>query len=94
MDGTFKTCPRPFYQFVTIHGLYLERAIPFVMVLMSGKTEAMYRAVLRHVKRRIQRIRGQRCVCLSVHPSIILSFYHSIVISVFLFVYLGGCQLE
>lgn len=60
MDSTFKTCPRPFYQFTTIHGCYMGRVLPFVMVLMSGKTEAMYRAVLRHVKRKVQRVTGQR----------------------------------
>ena len=60
MDGTFKSCPRPYYQFVTIHGLFLDRVIPFVMVLMSGKTEDMYCAVLRHVKRQVERITGQR----------------------------------
>ena len=59
MDGTFKTCPRPFYQFVTIHGMYLGRVVPFVMVLMSGKTEEMYRAVLRHVKRKVERVTGE-----------------------------------
>ena len=59
MDGTFKTCPRPFYQVATIHGRYLGRVIPLVFVLMTGKTEAMYCAVLRHVKRKVQRITGQ-----------------------------------
>ena len=60
MDGTFKTCPRPYYQFACIHGLYLGRVVPFVMVLMSGKTEEMYRAVLRHVKRRVERVTQQQ----------------------------------
>ncbi|KAK7884709.1 hypothetical protein WMY93_027832 [Mugilogobius chulae] len=60
MDGTFKTCPAPFVQFVTIHGFYMERALPFVMVLMTGKTEEMYKAVLRHIKRRVQHVTGQR----------------------------------
>ena len=59
MDGTFKTCPRPYTQFVTIHGMYLERVAPFIFVLMSGKTEDMYRAVLRHVKRRVARVTQQ-----------------------------------
>ena len=60
MDGTFKTCPRVFDQFVTIHGMYLGRVVPFIMVLMSGKTELMYRALLRHVKRKVERVTGQR----------------------------------
>ena len=68
MDTTFKTCPRPFYQFATIHGLYLDRVVPLIMILMSGKTEAMYRSVLRHVKRRIEDLTDERyvraCVCI------------------------------
>jgi hypothetical protein len=37
-DGTFKTCLPPYTQFVTIHGLFQERVLPFVMCLMTGKT--------------------------------------------------------
>jgi hypothetical protein len=37
-DGTFKTCPPPYTQFVTIHGLFQERVLPFVMCLLTGKT--------------------------------------------------------
>ena len=59
MDATFKTCPRPFFQFASIHGLYMGRVLPFAMVLMSGKTEEMYRSVLRHVKRRVERVTGE-----------------------------------
>lgn len=58
MDATFKTCPRPYAQFATIHGLYMERVVPFVMVLMSGKTQAMYQSVLRLVNRRVERVTG------------------------------------
>ena len=59
MDGTFKSSPNPFYQFVTIHGRYMGLVVPFVMVLMSGKTEEMYCALLRHVKRKMQRVTGE-----------------------------------
>ncbi|KAK7898526.1 hypothetical protein WMY93_019379 [Mugilogobius chulae] len=60
MDGTFKTQTAPFIQFVTIHGFYMERALSFVMVLMTGETEEMYKAMLRHIKRRVQHVTGQR----------------------------------
>jgi ubiquinone/menaquinone biosynthesis C-methylase UbiE len=49
-DGTFKTCPPPYTQFVTIHGLFQERVLPFVMCLMTGKTVGQYRQLLQHVK--------------------------------------------
>ena len=42
IDGTFKTCPRPYVQFVTIHGLYRRRALPFVFALMTGKHVGQY----------------------------------------------------
>ena len=46
MDGTFKSCPQPYVQFVTIHGLYHGRVLPFVMCLMDGKTVGKYRQLL------------------------------------------------
>jgi len=38
IDGTFKPFPRPYTQFVTVHGLYLDRVFTLVMCLMTGKT--------------------------------------------------------
>ena len=32
MDGTFKSCPHPYVQFVTIHGLYHGRVLPLPCV--------------------------------------------------------------
>ena len=46
MDGTFKTCPIPYTQFFTIHGLYHGRVLPFVMGLMTERTIAAYRQLL------------------------------------------------
>ena len=60
MDATFRTRPRPYFQYATIHGLYLDRVVPLVHILMSGKTEAMYRSVLRHVSRRVERVTDRR----------------------------------
>ena len=33
IDGTFKTCPRPYVQYVTIHGKFRGRVLPLVMCL-------------------------------------------------------------
>ncbi|KAI8516488.1 hypothetical protein Bbelb_050690 [Branchiostoma belcheri] len=52
MDGTFKSCPEPYFQVLTIHGLYHGRVIPFVMALLVDKTVGAYRALLDHVQRK------------------------------------------
>jgi hypothetical protein len=67
-DGTFKTCPPPYTQFVTIHGLFQERVLPFVMCLLTGKTVGQYRQLLQHVKAHARRFTShnfhqtKRCV--------------------------------
>ena len=58
MDGTFKTCPHPYMQFVTIHGNYHGRVLPFIMCLLTGKTIGHYRQLIKHVKRKVRRICG------------------------------------
>ena len=40
IDGTFKTCPQPYYQFVTVHGKYLGEVFTLAMCLMTGKLSA------------------------------------------------------
>ena len=58
MDETFKTCPHPYMQFVTIHGNYHGRVLPFIMCLLTGKTVGHYRELLIHVKRKVRRLCG------------------------------------
>ncbi|KAI8487173.1 hypothetical protein Bbelb_349710 [Branchiostoma belcheri] len=48
MDATFRSCPRPYQQF--LHGLCHGRVIPLVMALMAHKRIGTYRQVLKHVK--------------------------------------------
>ena len=60
IDGTFKSSPRPYKQFVTVHGKYLGRVVPLVMCLSTGKTVGQYRQILTHVKRKVQRVTGHR----------------------------------
>lgn len=53
IDGTFKTCPSPFQQFVTIHADYLGHVIPFVYILLRDKkTTAIYSKVFRVLKQK------------------------------------------
>jgi len=56
LDGTFKSTPCPYTQFMTIHGFYMDRVVPFVFVLMQNRTIGHYRQVFAHIKRRYQRI--------------------------------------
>ncbi|KFD61128.1 hypothetical protein M514_12617 [Trichuris suis] len=52
MDGTFKTVPRLFYQLYTIHGaLQTSRfsIFPLVYILMTGKSEELYRRVFQEL---------------------------------------------
>ena len=39
IDGTFKSCPKYFYQLYTIHGLRNGHFIPLVYALLPGKSE-------------------------------------------------------
>ena len=47
IDGAFKSSPRPYKQFVTVHGKYLGRVVPLVMCLSTGKTVGQYSRVTR-----------------------------------------------
>ncbi|CAC5369481.1 DMBT1 [Mytilus coruscus] len=56
IDATFKSVPRPYMQFLTIHGFYRDRVIPFVYALMTDKHIGSYRQIMRHIKRRYRRL--------------------------------------
>ena len=51
MDGTFKICPKPFYQLVTICSMAhdidprMQRLIPRAYFLLSGKSQLIYEKV-------------------------------------------------
>jgi hypothetical protein len=60
-DGTFKTCPPPYTQFVAIHGLFQERVLPFLMCLLTSKTVGQYKQLLPHVKAQVRRFTGRNC---------------------------------
>ena len=56
----FNSCPPSYEQFVTIHGLYHGRVLPFVMALATGKRVGYYLQILQHVKVRIRYMTGHR----------------------------------
>ena len=58
IDGTFRTAPHPYTQFVTVHGLYHGFVVPMVFCLLNGKTVAQYRQLFQSLKREIRRMTG------------------------------------
>lgn len=70
-DGTFKTCPKPFYQLFIIHGnipgydSYFTH--PLIWIFLSGKDADLYSAALnvlrQHALEKNLIIRAQYCLC-------------------------------
>ena len=60
MDGTFRTCPRPYAQFFTIHGRYRGWVLPFIMVLMTNRGIGHYRQLLQVLKRQVRLVSHHR----------------------------------
>ncbi|KAK3085822.1 hypothetical protein FSP39_009183 [Pinctada imbricata] len=56
LDATFKSVPRPYTQFFTLHGFYQDRVIPFAFALMANRQVGSYRQILRHLKTRYHRL--------------------------------------
>ena len=68
IDGTFRTTPKPYAQYVTIHGYYNKRVITLASCLLSGKSSAHYKQVLQVLKRNVRQLTGHhlrpmRVVC-------------------------------
>ena len=57
IDGTFRTAPGPYLQFVTVHGLCHGHVIPLAFCLMTGKTTGQYRQLLQRLKQEVRRVR-------------------------------------
>jgi hypothetical protein len=50
MDGTFSTCPTPFMQMFSIHGLYHNTVIPLCYALLSDKLATTYYSVFNRLR--------------------------------------------
>jgi len=48
VDGTFRSCPKYFYQFFTIHGLVGESYIPLVYFLLPNQETETYVRLFEH----------------------------------------------
>lgn len=60
VDGTFRSAPSPYYQLVTIHGLYREAVIPLCFCLSTGKSLAQYRHILHEICVKIRGVTRRR----------------------------------
>jgi hypothetical protein len=58
IDGTFKCCPKPYHQLVTVHGRYHDRVIPLAFGLLKSKEVALYRKMLSKIKERVLEVSG------------------------------------
>ena len=58
VDGTFKVCPRPYGQVLTIHATILNRVIPLAFCVLKSKETACYRKALKHLKLRVRAVSG------------------------------------
>ena len=76
IDGTFRTCPRPYEQYVTIYGKYRNRVLCFVNCLMTGRQVGQYRQVLQSVKAQVRRASGHRW-----RPTMVISDYEQAILS-------------
>lgn len=60
VDGTFRSAPNPYYQLVTVHGLYGGVVLPLCFCLTTGKSLAHYRHLLHEMCVRIRRLTRRR----------------------------------
>lgn len=49
VDGTFKSCPKLYYQLFTIHGVVKNNYVPLVYFLLLSKTTNCYTAAFQHL---------------------------------------------
>uniref|UniRef100_A0A8D8RSN6 FLYWCH-type domain-containing protein n=1 Tax=Cacopsylla melanoneura TaxID=428564 RepID=A0A8D8RSN6_9HEMI len=54
MDGTFKSCPKFYFQVFTLLGLKNNVYIPLVFLLLPGKTKSIYKQAFQHVNKFVQ----------------------------------------
>lgn len=68
IDGTFQSCPRPFYQLLTIHGDFgsTEKTVhtkPLIYVLMPDKKQQTYIALFELLKIKLPNLKIDRLHC-------------------------------
>ncbi|KAL8606197.1 hypothetical protein ACOMHN_053469 [Nucella lapillus] len=93
MDGTLKSCPRPYMQVFTIFGRFNGFVVPFVHVLMERKTVGHYRQVFQALKAAVRRVTHHR-----LRPALVVYDFeealHTAVETEFPGVNVGGCYFH
>jgi hypothetical protein len=56
VDGTFRTAPKPYTQFISVHGKISGFVIPLAFILVTGKSTAQYVQILQHLKQEVIRL--------------------------------------
>lgn len=78
IDGTFRSTPHPYKQFVTVHGKYHGRLLCLASCMLSGKTIGHYRQFLECLKTAIRRLTSHR-----LKPTMVVcDFEQSLILSV------------
>ncbi|CAF3678300.1 unnamed protein product [Rotaria sp. Silwood1] len=56
MDGTFSSCPPFFEQLYTLHAIKYEQCFPCVFVLLTGRSNPMYKDVFKQLEEEAKRL--------------------------------------
>ena len=56
VDGTFRTAPKPYTQFITVHGEVDGFVIPLAFALSSGKLSYQYRKIFQQLKNAVRSV--------------------------------------
>jgi len=92
VDGTFKSCPKHFYQFFTIHGLKNDVYLPLVFFLLPDKCNTTYKCAFQHL------IRHSMSIGLTCSPTeVVIDFeqaIHSAIEEVFPNAKIRGCRFH
>jgi hypothetical protein len=78
IDGTFRSTPSPYKQYVTVHGKHHGRLLCLASCLLAGKQIGHYREVLQCLKREVRRITHHR-----MKPTrVVCDFEQSIILAI------------
>ena len=67
VDGTFQTCPRLFYQIITVHAFINRKQFPLVYCLLPGKSRAIYQQTMEIIEHKAKELG------LELHPDEVLT---------------------
>ena len=72
IDGTFRTAPKPYLQFITVHGELDGFVVPVAFALSTGKLAFQYRKIFQALKREVTNVTNN-----GLHPDRIITDFES-----------------